>query len=119
MSSRPLFVYGTLRRGCTNRHARLLDRSAVYLGTACVRGKLYKVSWYPGIRLRGGGDDWVTGDLFRLRNPATLAALDHYEGSHEYRRVEATAVRSDGCGVRCWVYEYLGRVKRRIASGIG
>ena len=110
-------VYGTLRRGCTNRHARLLDRSARYLGTARVRGKLYKVRWYPGVRLRGGADDWVTGDLFRLRNPAMLAALDRYEGSHEYRRVEATAVRSGGRRVRCWVYEYLGRVKRRIASG--
>ncbi len=31
MSSTALFVYGTLRRGCANRHAGLLDRSAAFL----------------------------------------------------------------------------------------
>jgi len=119
MSSRALFVYGTLRRGCANRHARLLDRSARFLGTARVQGRLYRVKWYPGIALRAEADDWVVGDLFLVRDPQTLAALDQYEGSDEYRRVLTTAVLEGGHRVRCWVYEYIGGVteERRIVSG--
>lgn len=119
MSSRALFVYGTLRRGCANRHARLLDRSAQFLGTARVQGRLYRVQWYPGMTLKAKTDEWVVGDVFRLRDPATLAALDQYEGANEYQRVLATAVLEGGNRVRCWVYEYIGRVtaERRIESG--
>jgi gamma-glutamylcyclotransferase (GGCT)/AIG2-like uncharacterized protein YtfP len=124
MSSTPLLVYGTLRLGYPNRWAKRLARSARHLGTARVPGRLYRVTWYPGLRLRGAmgyrqADDWVTGDLFHLRNPATLADLDAYEGKHEYRRVIATAMFPKGEKVRCWVYEYRGRVNeaRRIVSG--
>ncbi len=87
----------------------------VQLGLA---GRLYRVKSYPGIRLRDQTDDWVVGDLFRVRDPATLSALDEYEGS-EYRRVLTTAVLENGDETRCWVYEYIGRVteERRIVSG--
>jgi len=69
--------------------------------------------------LRSSEGEWVAGDLFRLRDPATLAALDEYEGANEYRRVLTTAVLEDGEATRCWVYEYIGPVKeeRRIKSG--
>jgi gamma-glutamylcyclotransferase (GGCT)/AIG2-like uncharacterized protein YtfP len=119
MSSMALFVYGTLRRGCANRHARLLDRSAKFMGTARIQARLYRVKWYPGIRLREAGDEWVVGDVFQLRDPSTLAALDEYEGSSEYRRVLAAADLENGDRVRCWVYEYIGPVRedRRIVSG--
>ena len=118
--SRPrLFVYGTLRRGYTNRYARLLDRSAQYLGTARIQGRLYDLGRYPGVHLQGGADEWVTGDLFRLRNAeAVLAELDEYEGS-AFERVSTMAVLSAADRVRCWVYEYkLGVAEdRRILSG--
>ncbi len=69
--------------------------------------------------LREEADDSVMGDLFLVRNPLTLAALDRYEGSNEYRRVLTTAVLEGGHRVRCWVYEYIGGVteERRIISG--
>jgi gamma-glutamylcyclotransferase (GGCT)/AIG2-like uncharacterized protein YtfP len=119
MSSRALFVYGTLRRGCGNPHARLLDRSARFVGSARVAGRLYRVTWYPGMTLRGEGDEWVIGDLFQVHDPLTLAALDEYEGSDEYRRVLTTAVLENGDQEPCWVYEYIGRVtqEQRIVSG--
>jgi gamma-glutamylcyclotransferase (GGCT)/AIG2-like uncharacterized protein YtfP len=119
MSSRVLFVYGTLRRGYANRHARLLERSSQFLGTARVAGRLYRVKWYPGMTLRGEADDWVVGDLFRVHDPQTLAALDQYEGSDEYQRVLTTALLENGRQVRCWVYEYIGPAAedRRIVSG--
>ena len=119
MSSGAIFVYGTLRRGSANRHARLLDRSTRFLGSARVQGRLYRVKWYPGIRLSGVAGEWVLGDLFRILNPLTLAELDQYEGPDEYQRVLTTAVLENGERVQCWVYEYVGRVteERRIVSG--
>jgi gamma-glutamylcyclotransferase (GGCT)/AIG2-like uncharacterized protein YtfP len=76
------------------------------------------VKWYPGLRLRAG-DDSVVGDLFQMRDPLTLAALDQYEGSDEYQRVQTMAVLENGRQVRSWVYEYIGGVSedRRIVSG--
>ena len=124
MSSRPLFVYGTLRHGYPNRYARLLEHSARYLGTARIPGRLYRISWYPGVRLVKGAEDavnkeFVVGDLFRLRDPKMLAKLDQYEGSNEYQRVAATATLSDGTRVRCWIYEFIGGVleSQRVPSG--
>ena len=119
MSSEHLWVYGSLRRGCSNRHARLLDRSARYRGPARVQARLYRVSWYPGVRLGGDSEDWVLGDLFRLLDPKTLPMLDEYEGSYEYQRVRTVALPDSGEPVKCWVYEYIGGVSeaRRIVSG--
>jgi gamma-glutamylcyclotransferase (GGCT)/AIG2-like uncharacterized protein YtfP len=114
-----LFVYGTLRRGFENRYARLLERSAAYLGTARVQGRLYDLGRYPGIQLQAGLDEWVTGDLFRLRKAAeTLDVLDRYEGP-AFERVAATAVLPNGDRRRCWVYEYRlpAPQDRRILSG--
>jgi gamma-glutamylcyclotransferase (GGCT)/AIG2-like uncharacterized protein YtfP len=89
------------------------------MGTARIQARLYRVKWYPGIRLSEAGDEWVVGDVFQLRDPSTLAALDEYEGSSEYRRVLAAADLENGDRVRCWVYEYIGPVSedRRIVSG--
>ncbi len=77
------------------------------------------MEWYPGILLGGGPEDWVVGDLFRILDPATLEALDQYEGSSEYRRVRADVELENGDRVKCWVYEYLGGIneERRIVSG--
>lgn len=119
MSSDLLWVYGTLRLGCSNEHASLLREASTYLGRARVQARLYRVEWYPGILLGGGPEDWVVGDLFRILDPATLEALDQYEGSNEYRRVRADVELENGDRVKCWVYEYLGGIneERRIVSG--
>jgi gamma-glutamylcyclotransferase (GGCT)/AIG2-like uncharacterized protein YtfP len=112
-------VYGTLRRGFDNRYARLLDHSARYLGTARVQGRLYDLGRYPGIQLQAGLGEWVTGDLFRLRNvKATLDVLDEYEGP-AFERVAAIAVLPNEDRKRCWVYEYRRSPPRdrRILSG--
>lgn len=117
MSRDHLWVYGTLRYGCANPHAHLLRRGSRYRGAARVQGRLYRIKWYPGIRL--GGEEWVVGDLFQILDPSVLPALDLYEGSNEYRRVQAVAELASGQRVKCWVYEYVGGVSesRRIASG--
>lgn len=119
MSSEHLWVYGTLRHGCDNLHARLLRDGARYVGPARVQARLYRIDWYPGVRLGGAPDDRVLGDLFELLDLAVLPALDRYEGPEEYRRVEAEAELESGNHIRCWVYEYILGVdeSRRIASG--
>ena len=119
MSSSLLFVYGTLRRGCANPHAELLERSGQFLCSGKVRGKLYRIEWYPGITLGGEANELVVGDLFRVDDPSAMEELDRYEGSYEYQRVRTAAALENGDRVECWVYEYIGPVKEaaRIASG--
>jgi gamma-glutamylcyclotransferase (GGCT)/AIG2-like uncharacterized protein YtfP len=80
---------------------------------------LYDLGRFPGIQLQAGLDEWVSGDLFRLRNAAaTLDILDEYEGP-AFERVAATAVLPSGNCTRCWVYEYRRPLPadRRILSG--
>lgn len=119
MSSQHLWVYGTLRPGCGNRYAHLLHRASRHLGLARVQGRLYRIKWYPGVRLGGKPEDWVLGDLFRILDPSVLPVLDQYEGSNEYQRVRTGAVLESGERIEAWVYEYIGGVSesRRIASG--
>ncbi len=125
--SRNLFVYGTLRRNATNRHAALLHRAARFLGEAKMRGRLYRIAHYPGLVCSNGGDDWVCGDVYQLRAPAAMfRALDEYEGCgpgnplpQEFRREVRPVLLDSGEWIRAYVYSYAGDVadKRRIPSG--
>jgi gamma-glutamylcyclotransferase (GGCT)/AIG2-like uncharacterized protein YtfP len=71
------------------------------------------------LQLRPEGDEWVAGDLFRLKDSRMLARFDEYEGSNEYRRVEAKAVLPGGERIGCWVYEFTGGVMegQKVRSG--
>lgn len=107
-----LFVYGTLRRGCTNAQARALHEASDWLGVGRARGRLYRVGWYPAF-IGAQGEHWVTGDLFRLHDPELiLPALDAYEEAgpgfaepHEYLRA-AVEVERPGGFVTAWTYFY-------------
>jgi gamma-glutamylcyclotransferase (GGCT)/AIG2-like uncharacterized protein YtfP len=115
-----LFVYGTLQSGFENRFARLLHSNSESLGPAKIRGRLYRISWHPGLKRCNRPQEWVLGEVFRLRNPRkTLRALDTYEGE-DFRRVRTRAYLETNARVEaCWVYEYLPGVPavRRIPSG--
>jgi gamma-glutamylcyclotransferase (GGCT)/AIG2-like uncharacterized protein YtfP len=114
-----LFVYGTLKSSFRNKFARRLAHEATLLGAGRMRGRLYRVRWYPGLRPPRDSDDWVTGEVYRLRMAArTLGALDRYE-NRQYRRVRRLAVLASGDIVRCWVYLWGSVVSelRRIESG--
>lgn len=119
-----VFVYGTLRRGGSN--AFLMD-GAEFVGRGRVEGKLYAISWYPGLVLeRDMG--WVTGEVYRV-SQEQLRALDEFEGisaneieGAEYRRVGA-AVALEGMPyddtLNCNAFEWKGPVseEKRIPSG--
>jgi gamma-glutamylcyclotransferase (GGCT)/AIG2-like uncharacterized protein YtfP len=113
-----LFVYGTLKSDFENRHARLLRSESVLVDRGRVRGRLYELGRYPALRLAPGHEDWVLGEVYRLRSPErVLPILDAYEG-RQYRRVKLPCLLASGSRVPVWVYLY-GRALaewRRIGS---
>lgn len=89
-----------------------LRAAASFVGSARVRGVLYRVDDYPGIVLDPGAG-WVVGELYLLRDPAVLGRLDAYEGAgtddpepREFRRVRTTVEPLAGAPLSAWVYEY-------------
>jgi gamma-glutamylcyclotransferase (GGCT)/AIG2-like uncharacterized protein YtfP len=121
-----LFVYGTLMRGFDHPMAKLLSRSAEFVGEARCRGRLYLVTHYPGLVLSDAADDVVFGELVRLHRPEeSLATLDEYEGcgpgaaSPQYLRQVLPVTRDDGTVSEAWTYIYNRPVAKltRIASG--
>ena len=111
-----VFVYGTLRRGASN-HFRMADSRFVAEGK--VRGKLYRIDWYPGIVVDENAGP-VVGEIF-MANAETIAALDEFEGS-EYRRVKIAVEWVDAgesFTAEAWIWEWLGETRedQRIASG--
>jgi gamma-glutamylcyclotransferase (GGCT)/AIG2-like uncharacterized protein YtfP len=87
MTSDHLFVYGTLMRGFDHPMARLLSRVADFIGEARCRGRLYLVRHYPGLVLSDHVDEFVFGELFRLRHvEESLREFDMYEACGEASR---------------------------------
>jgi len=116
-----LFVYGSLMSRAGHRMGRRLAREARCLGEASLRGRLYTISWYPGLVDAGGEDDRVWGEVFRLDDPArALAWLDAYEGitpgspaRGEYARLQRSVRLATGAELSAWVYVY-----RRDVAGL-
>ena len=81
-----LFVYGTLKRGCSNHH---LLAGQTYVGTARTTPgfSLYDLGGYPGIAPMADDRDGVIGEVWSV-DTAALEELDRFEGVHEglYRR---------------------------------
>lgn len=120
-SRETVFVYGTLRRGGSN-HFRM--DGAGFIAAGRVRGKIYRIDWYPGLVL-DEEDGTVVGEVYAV-GTAQLRALDEFEGlsageieGSEYRRVRTCFTSDDGHETSAWVWEWLGPVQEsaRIASG--
>ena len=113
-----LFVYGSLLLRARHPMGERLAREARRIGEACVAGRLYRVSWYPGLVEGTACCERVYGEVYALDDPVrTLLWLDAYEGVAEvggegadYVRVERTARLARGGEVRVWVYLYRGDV---------
>jgi gamma-glutamylcyclotransferase (GGCT)/AIG2-like uncharacterized protein YtfP len=127
MTSDYLFVYGTLMRGFDHPMAKLLSRSADFVGAARCQGRLYLVKHYPGLVLSDDPTEMVFGELYRLRAPAELLReFDMYEACGEgfaepteYIR-QMLPVTSDGqTAGEAWTYLYNWPVAHlpRIATG--
>lgn len=111
-----LFVYGSLMS--TSRHPMgdRLRREARLVGEATIEGKLYRISWYPGLAVGGQSGERVHGEVYALRAPArSLVWLDEYEGlvpanpdAGDYERVERPVRLATGETVTTWVYAFRG-----------
>ena len=122
-----LFVYGTLMRGFDHPMAKLLSRSADFIGEARCRGRLYLIKHYPGLVLSDDPTDVAFGELYRLRQPeALLREFDMYEACGEgfsepteYIRRMLPVMSGDGSADEVWTYIYNWPVAHlpRIASG--
>lgn len=103
-----LFVYGSLRRDGAGRHHPML-REAEFLGDATTGGRLYRVSWHPGLHPDKTAGE-VTGELFRIPaaiRPDLVRALDAHEGpGFELRRVPVHL--ADGSTRSGYTYAWLG-----------
>ena len=114
MISNLLFVYGTLMRGFDHPMARLLSRSADFIGEARCRGRLYLVKHYPGLVLSGDSTEVVFGELYRLHQPRELLReFDMYEACGEgfaepteYIRQMLPVTLVDGAVSEAWTYIY-------------
>src|SRR6516165_7823005 len=115
-----LFVYGSLLARAGHPMGERLAREAHPIGEACLEGRLYRISWYPGLVEGTSFRERVYGEVYALDNPVqTLLWLDAYEGVAEggarggdYARAERTARLAHGGEVRVWVYLYCGDVSR-------
>jgi gamma-glutamylcyclotransferase (GGCT)/AIG2-like uncharacterized protein YtfP len=116
---RPLFVYGTLKRGFDNQWARRLWDGGRFLGAAQIPGRLYLVAHYPGLRPAQNLGEVVHGEVCQPADAAALCPeLDEFEGP-SYRRAAVRARLEDGSELDVWVYEYVAPVDedRLIPSG--
>lgn len=81
-----VFVYGTLKPGCSNYQAYCGDR-ILSRQIAQVRGRLYRLPLgYPAMV---AGDEWVKGYVLTFKNDAILAELDELEDYRSDRPAEA------------------------------
>jgi gamma-glutamylcyclotransferase (GGCT)/AIG2-like uncharacterized protein YtfP len=127
MISDRLFVYGTLMRGFDHPMAKLLSKSADFIGEAKCQGRLYRIKHYPGLVLSEDPDDIVFGEVYRLRaRDALLREFDMYEACGEgfaepteYVRKMLEVTLNDGTASDAWTYVYNWPVTNlpRIASG--
>jgi gamma-glutamylcyclotransferase (GGCT)/AIG2-like uncharacterized protein YtfP len=127
MTSDRLFVYGTLMRGFEHPMAQLLRQAADFIGEARCRGRLYRITHYPGLVLSDDAADIVFGEIYRLRQPRELLReFDMYEACGEgfaepteYVRQMLPVTLESGAASEAWTYVYNWPVAElpRIASG--
>ncbi len=81
-----LFVYGTLKRGCSN-HRQMMGQQYLGEGRTAPGYRLYHLGGYPGLVAEASDREGVTGEVWSVEAPA-LRRLDDFEGVTEglYRR---------------------------------
>lgn len=127
MMNANLFVYGSLMSSSRHPMGDRLRREARLLGKATIAGRLYRISWYPGLVADGRPGERVHGEAYALLRPArTLAWLDAYEGlvpsepeAGQYLRLEQPVRLGSGLDIIAWVYVYRRDPTglSRVASG--
>lgn len=81
-----IFVYGTLKRGCSN-HAMMAGQTFVADARTQPGYRLFDLGGYPGLVTSPEDQEGVTGEVWSVDDDG-LQRLDAFEGVHEglYRR---------------------------------
>ncbi|WP_096188768.1 gamma-glutamylcyclotransferase [Evansella halocellulosilytica] len=117
-----LFVYGTLRKHCTNHH--FLKGATLVAEQARTKGELYDTeSGYPALRFNGHEN--VYGELYEV-DDILLASIDMLEGYEQWRDENLyertiSSIRSDRGDYKAIVY-YMSEkndemLRNKIDSG--
>ena len=100
-----IFVYGILKKA---GGAGDMMSGSEFVSDAKVKGDLYNLGSYPGLR---HGDGVVTGEVYKIKDECLLNQLDRWEGYHKdkpeysmYLREQVDLIEPKG--VRAWVYVY-------------
>lgn len=108
-----LFVYGTLMKDAEHLMSSYLLARSSYLGKATMRGKLYKVAFFPGAIYEDDGHTLVHGEVYRLHEPEKVfEVLDDYESYDKSNPTESPFIRQEvsitleGERMTCWAYLY-------------
>lgn len=111
-----LFVYGTLKRGCSN-HRHMAGHT--FVGEARTRPgfRLYDVGGYPGLVAAPDDRDGVRGEVWSV-DAAGLEHLDRFEGVAEglYRR-EGVPLETPFADRRIDAYVFGSSVTGRTVIG--
>jgi gamma-glutamylcyclotransferase (GGCT)/AIG2-like uncharacterized protein YtfP len=112
-----IFVYGTLRRGeVADLRKQAHNFDVLYICEDSVNGNLYDIGAFPGAKLLTPVQPefdpklpLIVGEVFRIRNTAICAILDHYEGyepdAPEQGHYNRCKVPSKS-GKDVWIYTY-------------
>lgn len=76
-----VFVYGTLRRGCSN-FSQMAGAQFIDLARTAPGYTLYRITDYPGMVRTADSTERVSGELWEL-DPTCLERIDQFEGTHE------------------------------------
>jgi gamma-glutamylaminecyclotransferase len=111
-----VFVYGTLKRGCSN-NSFLAGQAFVGAAETAPGFALYGLDGYPGMVAGADNPAGVSGEVWSVDDEC-LARLDDLEGTAEglYRR-EAVPLRAPFAGRRVEAYLYLLSIEGRARLG--
>ena len=119
-TGRYVFVYGTLRGG-EERDINRLSPAPIFIGNSQIKGTLYQLGSYPGLRL--GGEQAVQGEVYQItlglerQLDVIESVLPQPTGEYERREV---VVQCTGLELACLVYEASAQAvlgKALIVSG--
>jgi gamma-glutamylcyclotransferase (GGCT)/AIG2-like uncharacterized protein YtfP len=113
---RLVFVYGTLKRGCSN-HGFLAGQEFVGAAQTAPGYVLYELEGYPGMVANDGNPSGVTGEVWSVDDEC-VGRLDELEGTSQglYRR-EAVPLAAPFEGNRVEAYVYIPSVDGRRRLG--
>ncbi|MEZ4827137.1 MAG: gamma-glutamylcyclotransferase family protein [Bacteroidia bacterium] len=112
-NSDKLFVYGTLLRDTENPMSAYLKSKSTFVGEGFMKGKLFKVDFYPGAVYLPESPQKVFGEIYQIENPEEVfEVLDTYENYTPQAPEQSLFTRiivpvfHENQTIDCWIYVY-------------